>query len=356
MPDYVQETKLESPAASSDCTTDSSMQNEIRRYKMHQENARLKQEIDELRASQGRKAKYDESTSFYLKTKEMADSKFHPSHDRVEMLMLSFLAIRHNILVTHIKALLLQTRIAILTSDNAAATTAISGTRNLLSSSSSLTIPVSSVLHARCTFWHGMFFYRNKEYTSALECVVLATEALSTVMLPEIGTPQTPYRQQLQEGAFEAGMIAKMKLKAELEIQRTPATATTAMIATPATARLPILESLKEESVVPLSARLWKQTSHSSLADELSSLDDVDSSSNSDDECSDMSSNLLQPFHQEHHLSVESHQAGLEAMPLPFRYSRPGSSASMTSLSSIENNLAERRHASKPANLETGKK
>jgi len=52
------------------------MQNDIARYKMHQENERLKQEIDELRASQGRKAKYDESTSTHLNIQAMADSEF----------------------------------------------------------------------------------------------------------------------------------------------------------------------------------------------------------------------------------------------------------------------------------------
>lgn len=266
--------------------------------------------------------------------------------------------------MTRIKALLLQTRIAILTSDNAAAIAAISSTGNLLDSSSSLAIPVTPVLCARCTFWHGMFFHKNKEYANALECFNLATEPLSTIVLPIIGTPHTPQRQQLPEGAFEAGRIKKMRQKAELEVLRTPATATTAVATTPATARGPVFDLLKEEREIPLSARLWKQKSHSSSADELSSLGDQDFSSDSDgaddgfdsdDEYgSASSSSLLQSVHDEHHLNERSNQTGFGVTSLPLQYARPGSSASMTSVSSNGHNLAERRHASKPADLTLG--
>jgi len=191
-----------------------------------------------------------------------------------------------------------------------------------------------------------MFFHKNKEYANALECFNLATEPLLTVELPAIGTPSTAQKPQLPEGAFEAGRIKDMGRKAELEVSRTPATATTAVVTTPATARGPILDLLKEERELPLSARLWRQTSHSSLADELSSLGDRDSSDDeeydSGDEYNSASSSLLQSVSEEHQLGV---------MSLPLRYARPGSSASMTSVSSNEHNLAERRHVSKPADL-----
>ena len=76
MLDHVEETTNTSPDPSSDSDIESSMQSDITRFKLYGENKRLKQEIDQLRASQGRSAKYDQSTSFQLKTKAMADGKF----------------------------------------------------------------------------------------------------------------------------------------------------------------------------------------------------------------------------------------------------------------------------------------
>lgn len=199
------------------------------------------------------------------------------------LIFLFHLAIHHNFCVTRIEALLLQTRIALFTFNNAAATAAITRINTLLRSGSTLAIPVSSVLRGRCTFWYGMFFHNIKDYDSALECFVLASDLLSTVKQPETGTPCTPHG-PLPEGAYEAERVLKMKLKAELEISRTPATTTTTtstVLATPAKDRQPSLDILRQESVVPLSARLWRQTSHSSWADELSSLCDEGSSSSS---------------------------------------------------------------------------
>lgn len=76
MPDHVLGITNASPAASPDSEKESSMEDDIARYKMHQENERLKQEVDQLRASQGRIAKYDESISSRVNMKAMADSKF----------------------------------------------------------------------------------------------------------------------------------------------------------------------------------------------------------------------------------------------------------------------------------------
>ena len=191
-----------------------------------------------------------------------------------------------------------------------------------------------------------MFLFQNKEYADALERFVLANEALSTIMLPEARTPCTPQDRQMPEGSFEARRIAKMKIKAELEVSRTPATAT--IIATPKTARFSTLDVLRDERELPLSARLWRQTSHASLADELSSFD-VGSSSESDgeeagsgseDEYSDLPSSLPPVIHQDYAAAIGSMHTGLEVASLPFRYARPGSSASMASVSSFENSLA----------------
>ena len=76
MSDHCFDNASPSPAGTSDSEVDFDMLHNITRFKMHQENEQLKQEVDLLLASQGRNAKYDESTSFHLKTQAMADSKF----------------------------------------------------------------------------------------------------------------------------------------------------------------------------------------------------------------------------------------------------------------------------------------
>jgi len=82
MPDHVPDIADSNPVAFPDSSSESSMENDIARYKMHQENERLKQEVDQLRASQGRKTKYHEATSSHLNMKAMADSKFVSSSSR----------------------------------------------------------------------------------------------------------------------------------------------------------------------------------------------------------------------------------------------------------------------------------
>lgn len=257
---------------------------------------------------------------------------------------LLFSGIQHNTVVRHIKALLLQIRLAIFTSNNVVGRTAISAISTQLSSSDSLAIPLSSLLKARCAFWHGMFLYSNMDYASALECFKLAAGPLSLVARRSSGSPFTPQSEPLAEGVEEAEKVAKMIWKSELEVGRTPARDAPVMLPAPVTPTRPVINVFTREHEPSLSARYWRPSHAISLSDELSLLDNESDSSNDDDE----------EDHDSDNESVGTCPSMFEQEPqahFSSCHTRAGSAASMTSISSSDISLAIRRHARQPSKL-----